>query len=664
MSCQIQGEPKPLLEWILPDGSKVRAPYTSEDRRIIITAEGKLTLRGADASDTGLYRCIATNYLDADILIFRVTVLSPDVEEVDVNGVQLSRPLGENLFFDCGSSGSPEASVQWILPDHSILDKSHGNRMLYKNGTLMIESLTARDRGFYRCLVANHLGVDLLVSQVTMTGERTVFDNEGSGLEMEDKVDPNLTDTRTVTLSEIPSSSPFDRTSQESRTITSDRPYPRLRSRGKGGLGGRLGQRRRGPVSNRRMWSSRVFDKAHRKVDPEKFAEFMKKAQDGSRIKTEREKVKYVESHTVFSGDGEIGSGEGHNEDHLIVLPSIVKPSTDNPQEGRIFGQENRQSETTIQTSQGSIIATPGLYQTVGIETTVSNHIDLSRVTENTNTLTTESYMQSDSTPIKSTFTHNPTERSESQSDAVTAYDTISHNTGISSFDETTQLYDLERTTKPSSNRNPVTLQVTVTDTSQETQLLFSGEQPAEPETSTGAALSFTTDPNVTPMRDGPSPEELVIHTDPESQTTFMAVTTTERQQDEITFHTTQTIKSPRLPAGSTIISRQQIHIIPHRNGRRGGRRRTFQGRRRIIKPNRITDIQSFINKFKQPSVKMEGNATVPYRIKLTTGKQPCSISKPIVQFVLLKFHASIVIHNTVLKNNYVYLHIYLSIID
>ncbi|KAM7412990.1 hypothetical protein PAMA_020396 [Pampus argenteus] len=530
LSCPIQGEPKPLMEWILPDGSKIRAPYTSEDRRIIITAEGKLTLRGADASDTGLYRCIATNYLDADILIFRVTVLSPDVEEVDVNGVQLSQPLGESLFLDCGSSGSPEASVQWILPDHSVLEKSQENRKVYENGTLLIESLTARDRGFYRCLVANHLGVDLLVSQVTVTEERTVFDSEGSGMKMEVKEDPNLTDN---TISEIPSSSPFDRTSQESRTITSDRPYPRLSSRGRGGLGGRLGQRRRGPISNRRTWSSRVFDKAHRKVNPEKFAEFMKKAQDGSRVKTERE------SHTVFSGDGEIGSGEDHNEDHLIIPPNVVKPTTDNPQEDRIFGQENRHSETT--------------------------------------------------------------------------------EPGISSFDGTTEFYALERTTEPSSNRLPVTFQVTVTDTSHETQLLFSGEHSAEPETSTGAAPSFTTDPNVTPMSDGPGPGGIVIHTDPESQTTFTAVTTTKRQQDEITFHTTQTIKSPRLPAGSTIISRQQIHIIPHRNGRRGGRRRTFQDRRRIIKHNRITDIQSFINKFKQPSVKTEGNATVPYRIELTT---------------------------------------------
>lgn len=587
LSCQIQGEPKPLLEWILPDGSKVRAPFSSEDRRIIITAEGKLTLRGADASDTGLYRCIATNYLDADILLFRVTVLSPDVEETDINGVQLSRSLGEKLELDCSSSGSPEASVQWILPDHSVLDKSHGNRNVYKNGTLLIQGLTARDRGFYRCLVANHLGVDLLVSQVTVTGEKTekttALDSEGSGMNMEVKEAPSWTE-KTVTLNEIPSSSPYDRTSQESRTITIDRPFPRHRSQGRGDSRVRLEQRRRGPAGNRRMWTSRVFNKASRKVDPQKFSELMKKAQDGSRIKglTEKDEVKQEDLKGSFSGDSEFGSGEANNEDNVIAVPRIVTPTTDNVQERRIFGQHTQ---------------TEGARQAVGMETTVRDHIDFGKIIGNTNTPTTESYMQSDSTPIKSTFTHNP------------------------SFIDTTEFYALERSRMPPSDTHFVTLQLIVTDTSQETQLQFSGEHPAEPETSTGAAPQlFTTVPNVTPVRGGQGPVEL-IHTDPESRSTFTAVTTTERKQDEITFHTTQTIKSPNLPAGSTIISRQQIHIIPHKNVR-GGRRRSFHSRRRIIKPNRITDIQSFIRKQKQPSVKKEENSSMSYGIDLTTGKQ------------------------------------------
>lgn len=594
LSCHIQGDPKPLLEWILPDGSKVRAPYSSEDRRIIITAEGKLTLRGADTSDTGLYWCIATNYLDADILIFRVTVLSTDVEEAEVNGVQLSRPLGEKLVFDCSSSGSPEASVSWILPDHSVLDKPHGNRNIFKNGTLLIQGITARDRGFYRCLVANHVGVDLLVSQVTVTDKgsvtASVFNSEGSGMVTEFAMDSSLTQN-TVKLSEIHHSQHADRTIQESRTITSDRPYPRHRSRGRIGFGGRLGQRRRGSVRNSHIWSSRVFDKASRKVDPQKFAEFMKKAQGGSKIKSDREneKVKYENTHIGYSGDNEIGSGEAQDEDHLIVLPTIVQPTTDNPQ--RIFAQD-RQTETvtTTQIGEGHILAT----KENGMENRFSNYINSTKIMENRDMATTEPYMQS-------TFTTDPR------------------------LVETNNFYTLERTSMPPSNLQPVTLQPTVTDTSQETQLELSGEAPAEPETSTEGAFSSTTDPNVTPMRDEPGPVELVLHTDPESQTSFTAITATDRQQDKIIFHTTQTIKSPRLPAGSTIISRQHIHIIPRQSNRGKVGRRNFQGRRRIIKPNRIHDMQSFINKLKQSTMNKEGNASVPYQIQLTTGKKPCS---------------------------------------
>lgn len=619
MNCQILGEPKPLVEWILPDGSKVRAPFSTEDRRIIITAEGKLTLRGADTSDTGLYRCIATNYLDADILSFRVTVVSHDVEEAEVNGVQLSLPLDENVVFDCGSTGSPDPLVQWILPDHSVLDKSHGNRKVYKNGTLVIQGLTERDRGFYRCVVVNQLGVDLLVSHITVTGERskmTALKNEGSGMEMEFKVEPSLADNK-VTFNEIPSSSSTEGTTQESRTITSDRPYPRLRSRGRGG---RLGHRGRGFGSSRRTWSSRrVFDKTSRKVDPEKFAELLKKAQNGSRIKTGAEKVKYDDSDTDLSGDGEIGSGGDYIEAQPNIRPTIVKPTTENPQEATITWQDNKQTETltTTQTSTGT-------HQAIFMETTDTIQISLSQATKNTNILTTESNLpttQPDATSVKSTVAHNPTIRSESQSDAGTPSD----HTLSPSVHESTEFWALERTTQPFSNSHPVTLQLTVTDTSQETQLQFSGDLPAEPETSTGATLSFVTDPNVTPMMDGPGPVEPIVHTatDPQSQTTFTAVTTTERQQDEITFHTTQRIKSPHLPAGSTIVSRQQIHIIPRKNGRGGGRRRTFQGHRRIIKPNRITDIHSFINKLKPPTLKKEGNVIVPYTVEITTGKQP-----------------------------------------
>ncbi|MEQ2208814.1 hypothetical protein XENOCAPTIV_015910, partial [Xenoophorus captivus] len=549
-------------------GSKVRAPFYSEDRRIIISADGVLTLRGADASDTGLYWCIATNYLDADVLTFRITVLSVNVEESEINGLWLSKSVGENLKLDCSSSGSPEGSVSWILPDHSVLEKSQANRKVYENGTLLIQHLTARDRGFYRCLVANPLGIDLLVSQLMLSEERieavTALNSEGSSKLMDTKMDSNLEDHQ-VNLNENTSSALVEIMSQEFRTVTSAHPHPRLRLQGRGNSQGRIGQRRRGAGHNRHIWSSRMFGKASRRVDPHKFAEFMKKAHNGPKIKTStiNEIAKNDIRHPGSSGDEEIGSGGGYEEEHLIVATLTVKPTTE----------------------------------------------------------TMEPYKQSDSSQIKPMFTHLP-----------------------SQF-ETTEFYPLERTSRPPPNLDHVTLQLSRPDNKQVTQQKFLGEQTAERETATEVAIQSTTDPNVTPILDDLDPVGLVLHTDTESQMTFTAITTTDKGKDIITFHTTQTIKSPQLSAGSTIISQQQIQIIPRKSNRGKGGRRTPYGRRRLIKPNRINDIQHFINRFKQPTVKKEEN---------TTGKT-ITISEKMGKFVVLN-NGTLTIKNANIKDQGQYL--------
>lgn len=512
-NCQIQGEPKPLLEWILPDGSKVRAPYSSEDRRIVIYADGKLTLRNADTSDAGMYRCIATNYLDADIMVFRLMVLSPDVEEDEVNGFQLSRPLGGNQVLDCSSSASPKGSVQWILPDHSVLDVSHGTKTLYENGTLEIQGITERDRGFYRCIAANYLGVDLLVSQLTLIEEKTGQDSEGSGV-----TDVSLIEN-TIILDETPSSSPYSRSTPG---FTPDPPESSHRSLGRGGTGRTWGQGK-GPFINRRPWSRRVFHKASRTIEKQKFAEFVKKAQKGSGVKSG--------SISNTDEDNEAGSAVDLGEDELIIAP-------DSPLGVTVSAKMQQTITTTAEA-------------------------------ENKNTQTqAQIHMQPDSIPVKSTY------KNLDDSDKIAS--------------------------------------------SQETQVQFTA-QPAEPETSTWGAVSITTDPYVIPMSDSGSPRDVVVHTttDSERQTLLATITTTESQQHEITFHTTQTLKSPHLLAGSTIISKQQIHIIPDKK-RSGGHRKIFHSRRRIIKPSRITNVQSLLNQLKQSSNRKNIGTTGAPTIKTT----------------------------------------------
>lgn len=589
LNCETYGDPKPSIEWILPDGLKVRAPYSSEDQRIVILNNGKFTLRTADSSDAGIYHCIATNYLDADVLSFRVTILSPDVEEKDVNGVQLSRTLGGSIVLDCETNGTPQASVQWILPDHTVMDRSFGNKKLYPNGTLAIHPLTERDRGFYRCLAANSLGVDLLASLVIVSNDGskivTLANRDGSA----DDVQLGTEDSHMLYRESLSS-----RVNQESRIITSDRPYPRLRPLHRNGV---PTKRREG--SRHIGWFRRVFNKASRRVDPERLADYIKRSQNKKSGKDEDGSINPSDKSQVNVGlsvDDEIGSGNIVFEGD-VFMPGQAISSSENP-ENTVMTTYHRLENDQNNTAEITEVLTDYINNVI-------------TTTENMRTITTGSYSYTDASPMVPSVTLSDY---DFQKDETTPSTTTQ---GFKVGPNSSKSYSSERSTK--TPLQPFTVKFTVTETMDEMGLQISGDMP---NTSTEALPHLNShSPNVTPMLDQSTQRvNPVVHTstDPESQTTFTAVTTTEREQDVIMFHTTQRIKSPSLPPGSTIISHQQIHIIPP-NKKRPGRRRNFFSRRRIIRPNKITDIQSLLDKLKRPSVAYESNATVPYTVELTT---------------------------------------------
>ncbi|KAG8511466.1 Immunoglobulin superfamily member 10, partial [Galemys pyrenaicus] len=198
LDCPGQGDPTPHLEWLLADGNKVRAPYLSEDGRILIDKNGKLELQRANRFDTGIYHCISTNNDDADILTYRITVVKPYIASYKENGARHRVFTGETLDLPCHSTGNPDASVSWVLPGNIVLYQSSRNKQILNNGTLRILQITQQDQGHYCCVAANPSGVDFLINHVSVKikGQRPVEYNEetdGSGL---DELDPHGAEAR------------------------------------------------------------------------------------------------------------------------------------------------------------------------------------------------------------------------------------------------------------------------------------------------------------------------------------------------------------------------------------------------------------------------------------------------------------------------------------
>ena len=92
LMCAIQGNPRPSVSWIFPDGTAARS------KGITLTNEGGLPLNNAQADSAGAYTCVASNTLgsgnDSTVVTIRGTVTGR------VCGLFLSRGLWRRVLWD------------------------------------------------------------------------------------------------------------------------------------------------------------------------------------------------------------------------------------------------------------------------------------------------------------------------------------------------------------------------------------------------------------------------------------------------------------------------------------------------------------------------------------------------------------------------------------
>uniref|UniRef100_A0A3B3QBI1 Matrix remodeling associated 5 n=1 Tax=Paramormyrops kingsleyae TaxID=1676925 RepID=A0A3B3QBI1_9TELE len=145
---------------MLPDGSKVTAPYNSADNRVSLSSTGKLLIKAVTHSDSGVYYCIAKVKEDLDVLAFRLSVEeSSDPLPGDVAGSPVNRFVSESISLPCITTGTP--------------DNSKIQRMEVKsNGTLVIRNIQLHDHGQYLCTAQNQHGVDRMLVTLMVLSQR------------------------------------------------------------------------------------------------------------------------------------------------------------------------------------------------------------------------------------------------------------------------------------------------------------------------------------------------------------------------------------------------------------------------------------------------------------------------------------------------------------
>ncbi|KAG7502967.1 immunoglobulin superfamily member 10-like [Solea senegalensis] len=172
MDCKVHSSEQAVIQWILPEGSKVKAPFSSADNRVSVSNEGRLVIKSVSHTDAGIYYCIAKVHGDLAVLPFYLTVQetasSPPGEDALVSPTEVF--VGNPISLPCSASGSPDAEITWILPNKSIVsiqDKS-AQAFVHPNGTLHISQAHFSDSGHYKCIAINQHGVDTLAAKIAV----------------------------------------------------------------------------------------------------------------------------------------------------------------------------------------------------------------------------------------------------------------------------------------------------------------------------------------------------------------------------------------------------------------------------------------------------------------------------------------------------------------
>ncbi|NXQ03700.1 IGS10 protein, partial [Vidua macroura] len=532
-----------------------------EDGRIIVLKSGVLTLRTADVFDSGLYHCISTNHEDADVLPFRITVLDPHVEHSGLNGARLSAAPGSTLHLPCTSTAAPDAAVTWVLPEHTILRHSGGNKHIFANGTLRIQGVTEGDVGYFRCVAANRYGVDLLVFQVLMRQEETALKKKHGALgEWEEGSGNEL--LRSAAAQRHPSGTPATLRAhgESAASAASSQGAQSARHRNSHGkmphwpYGDRTGRRFRG--------HRRQFVSSGRRVDPQRWAALLEKTKRNSTVTDKR--------------------GEAATEPPVQVHKLSEVPEDEEETSGDLISPEEEFIPATGRSPVSALGRATELTITAGPEETANPP-----PAWDTSLLLPEPL-----TPLPSPLPHPVTPASKRPQ-------TLPKPTDPREKSVLSQISanGVKQPAVPSGTATlfPAVQKSIYSGQSNSQHLKSASRTPTTEATGTSRAVT----PQNTANKLHIFTESIDnVSTKTDHQVPVATVNAPSPEFGPIYFHSTQKGGAPTPPLASTFTTRQQIQVIqdvpthPPQLQQHYGRRRKFSGRRRLVRPGRIPSMK------------------------------------------------------------------------
>uniref|UniRef100_F6ZIH2 Hemicentin-1 n=1 Tax=Ciona intestinalis TaxID=7719 RepID=F6ZIH2_CIOIN len=151
LHCYVDGIPFPAIRWytgvneVIPDDERVQ----------FIDRDQTLRINSALVSDTGSYKCIATNVAGESSKDFDLNVhVPPFIKGNDENHVVT---LDTTLVLRCLTNGIPKPAIVWTLDDDPITSRA-GMRIVQDNQVIEFSNIQIDDVGDYQCTATNEAG--------------------------------------------------------------------------------------------------------------------------------------------------------------------------------------------------------------------------------------------------------------------------------------------------------------------------------------------------------------------------------------------------------------------------------------------------------------------------------------------------------------------------
>ncbi|XP_043950846.1 peroxidasin isoform X1 [Drosophila biarmipes] len=189
LSCEVSGQPRPQITWMHNTqevGGGNSGGEEEQQARAQILPSGSLLIRSVEASDMGIYQCIARNEMDElRSQPVRLVVNGADHpldSPIDARSNQVWADAGTatpspspphfthqphdqivalhgsgHVLLDCAASGWPQPDIQWFVNGRQ-LSQSTPSLQLQANGSLILLQPTQLSAGTYRCEARNSLG--------------------------------------------------------------------------------------------------------------------------------------------------------------------------------------------------------------------------------------------------------------------------------------------------------------------------------------------------------------------------------------------------------------------------------------------------------------------------------------------------------------------------